>query len=190
MKDGSKRISVSLKFAVVMISFLFIVMLFTQGFLRWTLGLTVFMMIALSVGLKLIGGSSDTKEWVNSPRLDHTLNTRTGDIEKIIEGAAEGKKISQALLEQKVRVLIQRKLEVKKGISRNEFKELLKDQQRLKEVVDDEKIVKFLVDSKSLNDLGGGSDEDVGGERKQLVRKGYDYRKWIEDVLDSVEGYR
>jgi len=190
MTDDSKKTSVSLKFAVVMISFIFVVMLFTQGFLRWTLGSTVFIMIALSVGLKLISGSSRTKEWVNSSRLDHTLNTRMGDIESIVEGAAEGKKISQALLEQKVRDLIQRKLEVKKGISRKEFKDLLNDKQRLKIAVDDEKIVKFLVDSKSLDDLGGGSGKDEDGKRKQLERKGSDYRRWIEDVLDSVEGYR
>lgn len=186
MKTESEGISGATKFAILIISALFILMLFAHGFLRWTLGLTVFILIALSMGMKLKEDFHRVEVWNNKKKLDETLNTRTGGIDQVIDGAVSGKKISQALLEQRIKSIIQRKLSEKQDISRNGFKELLEDRKKLKETVEDDTIVDFLVNARDLKDIG----KDVKKERDEHRRKdGEGYRRWIEEVLDSIEGY-
>ncbi len=184
-KASSFKFSNVDKLEMTIIVIIFFFMLLFEGALRWFLGVLIFAFAADLIGGGLFKDSKRREIWGNKSSLDEPLNTRLESLDKIIEGAVKGKKISQALLEQKIIELIQRKLDLERGISRESFKELLKNPEELKKVIDDEVIYGFMMDARMLIYLGNKKRSD---ERSHRVT-GQEYRRWIEEVLDRVEVY-
>ncbi|MBS3789953.1 MAG: hypothetical protein KGY66_03460 [Candidatus Thermoplasmatota archaeon] len=148
------------------------------GMLRLTLAI----LILLVIGSNLVYWSMEETRysdiWERDDEFDEVVNLKLKKNSDLVKRAFKGMELSQGYLEKKIRDLFLDKLMDDKNLSREETRELLKDSEKFRQVVDDEVISDFILSKRE-------EDEQSSIERLE----GEDYGQWISTLLKRIEGW-
>ncbi|MBS3781593.1 MAG: hypothetical protein KGY68_03165 [Candidatus Thermoplasmatota archaeon] len=146
------------------------------GMLRLTLAI----LILLVIGSNLVYWSMEETRysdiWERDDEFDEVVNLKLKKNSDLVKRAFKGMELSQGYLEKKIRDLFLDKLMDDKNLSREETRELLKDSEKFRQVVDDEVISDFILSKRE-------EDEQSSTERLE----GEDYEGWISTLLERIE---
>lgn len=133
-------------------------------------------------GYGLLDWSSAVTEkhvfWREKEELDEEVNLRMHGTSKILERALDGEKTSQKALLEKMRKTFFIKLKEKRNLTDDDLQELLIDEKKLRKIVQDEVISKFILSE--LNEKERGKEEGIFSTNK-------DQRKKIEHLIRRIE---
>ncbi|GEM_PF-2518118 len=140
---------------------IFTLLLFSAGTQMRFLGMVLTIWIALTMIFAAKQKTKSISSWTRPKRkeiMDNVPLRRRGDT---IERALNGLKLSQILLERRLRRGIMEKVKDEKDLSETEMKKLMKRPNELKKVIDDDFLTDFLLHSRRLKDIIQEDKEDT-----------------------------
>ncbi len=175
---------------------LMIILLFSGGYLQRF----VTMLLLSWIGSHIIFTASKDvniiSTWRRPQGEDKVQNLPLERMSGRMDRALKGLELSQTLIEKRLKRDLVEKIKEKKDMSEGDIKELLKNEDDLRKIVEDETLVDFLLNSKKIEDIVGKEDERVNGfhllSRSEDVNKKKDsaYEKKMKDVMEKVSGWR
>jgi len=97
--------------------------------------------------------TEDPDRWTEDEELDESINLRIQDVSELLKRAAEGKEKSREILHKRLKEIFFVKLKMKEDISRDEIRDLTKEPEEFRKVIQDEMISDFILstEEKSSN---------------------------------------
>jgi len=145
-----------------------IVILFAYSLLDWTTRMT-----------------EKTTDWTEKESLDEGINLRIQDISELLQRASEGKEMSQDILHKKLKKIFFLKLKDIEDISDNDLRDLVRNPEEFRKVVQDDVIADFILS------LEEESKEKKSRRSRFLSSSDYknqkNYKKKIKDLIQRIE---
>ncbi|MFP4143131.1 MAG: hypothetical protein ACLFT7_07315 [Thermoplasmata archaeon] len=148
------------------------------GMIRLTLAILILLVIGFNLIYWSIDETRNTDIWKREREFDEVVNLKLRKDSDLVKRAFRGMEVSQGYLEKKIKDLFLDKLMDDRNLIQEEIRELLKDEEKFREVVDDEVISDFIL-SKT------GEEEQSYTERL----RGEDYEQWISTLLERINGW-
>ncbi len=145
-----------------------------SGMFRLTLALLIIFVIGFNLVYWVVEETDDTEIWEREDELNEEINLKLKETSELVQRAFRGMELSQGVLEKKIENLFLEKLKENRNLSEEEVRELVRDQEKFRQVVDDELISDFILSKK---------DEDFSSER--LERE--NYKRLISTLLKRIE---
>ncbi|MFP3872261.1 MAG: hypothetical protein ACOCTR_02600 [Candidatus Natronoplasma sp.] len=161
------------------------------------------MLLIVLVGFSVIfAAKRNTKSislWRRGARGKERENLPLKRRSELLERGVRGLKLSQALLERRLRKSLMEKVKDEEDLSDREMKGLLKDHLRLRKMVEDDTLVDFLLNSKRLKDVI--DEENDSSKFLEVLRtfrpsryeersKDESYEDHIEEVMEKITDWR
>ncbi len=185
------------KLMLGLIAFLSFFFIFMGGYIEWVLGLIVLALMCLLIVSEISDRSRDMSFWKRDNELDIELNMNLKEISKVADRAYNGKKVSKAKLEEHIIKEFLEKIKIERSLSNDEIENLLDDPDKMKKIVDDEKITSFILGSKSYTDIVHEKSihERPDTRWSRIIKKfknnkeerNEDYKERINEVLERME---
>lgn len=180
----------SLLLQVIIFSALIVLTFFLQGGTRWTLALIILFFAGIIVARRLSRDLKKPSIWRRESELDEFVHRELPQTDELVDRAFKGKRLSQAMLEQKLKKIFIDKLMDKRNLKREEIDELMKDEKKLDKVVGDETLSDFLVNVTDPSDTIS-EDEEADLEKDILERGGEsidtDYKGYIKKIMKRMK---
>ncbi|MGM0405725.1 MAG: hypothetical protein ACQEQM_06245 [Thermoplasmatota archaeon] len=155
---------------------------------QWIVGLIVLGIVGLNIFFNLYGKSEKLDKWERKNKLDNIIHLKISRTSDVAKSAFKGKKVSQAILEEKLIDEFIKKMMDKKNLNEAEIKILFDNPSKLKKVIGDEEISSFVLKGKSLKKLLQNLDEDAS--KKVLfraIKEDKEYKRKIERLIKKME---
>ncbi len=183
--------------ALLSLTVLFFLLMLGNGTgILGALGRAIGFFILIILGYNLIDWNLETTEnfelWREKREVDQKVNLRILETSKLVDRAAEGEKLSEENIAEKIRDVFFIKLKERKDLSEGGLRALLDDQKELRKVIQDEKISDFI--------LYGFEDREAHEEKKKddgIIKKtklfgssgknGEKQKKEIERMIRRIE---
>ena len=172
---------------LVMLSILFL-MGGDEG-LPYSLGRVISFIIVLLFAYSLLDWTSNITEksddLTDKDSLDENINLHIKDISRLLERASEGKEKSQEMVHEKLKKIFFLKLKEVKDISDNDLRDLVRNPEKFRKVVQDEVIADFIL---SLEKKSDGtktrrskflSSSEMNSQRK--------YKKKMKEIIQRID---
>ncbi len=132
-----------------------------------------------------IGRKTESLEiWSGETNMTKDENFKLVDDSKTINRAGKGMEFSRGKLKKRIKDLILDKIKVEKDLTDEEVSDIIDDEERLRESVDDDAIVEFLL---SFDKKDDGSSKEKGIFKTSLLRDDEDYKKEIASILERID---
>ncbi|MFW5946778.1 MAG: hypothetical protein ACOCTN_07930 [Candidatus Natronoplasma sp.] len=159
--------------------------------LPYTIGRIVALIIILILAYSLITWIShiteESEDWIEKESLDEDINLRIQDISELLKRASEGKEKSQEILHEKLRKVFFLKLKEIEDISDNDLRDLVKDPEEFRRLVQDEIIADFILSmEEESNETNSGKFEVFSSSNGQGEKK---YKKKIKEVIQRIDSW-
>ncbi len=115
--------------------------------------------------------STPLRKWNRNDRLDEIEHLILPNIDIFVKGACEGSVYSRERIHRDVRRWAIVRLAQNSDVSEKYIKSLIEDPEELKEFIQDDTIVKFLL------------------SREGSIPKGIDYKVWVSKIIEKVEAW-
>ncbi|MFP3872271.1 MAG: hypothetical protein ACOC55_02740 [Candidatus Natronoplasma sp.] len=180
-------------FALAFLTLLFFIFMLSEGtgivgVLGRTLGFLILVILAYSMIDWVSSSTKDPEYWEDKRELDEEVNLRIQEASELLERVSKGGKISKKNLSKKIREVFYIKLKEKKDLSNEEVRELLKDEERFREVVKDSVISDFILssneDKETTNGKKGSIEKLIGSNSSN--ERGEEHKKEIERVIRRI----
>jgi len=171
--------------------FLIAVMLFIDDTLKWVVGLFIILMMGGIIVFQIYEKSRDVSFWERDNELDSIVNLNLERVSDIAGRAYRDRTISKALLEQRIKEEFFKKIKNYKNLSDSKMEQIKNDPNRLRKIIDDDVITKFILESKgyseTVHDESGNKKpiSKIFGFKKISINK--DYKQRIDEVLKRME---
>ncbi|MFW6195871.1 MAG: hypothetical protein ACOC5D_00920 [Thermoplasmatota archaeon] len=173
------------------ITFLTIMMFFISGSLKWVIGLSIILFLGVILIFEIYNRSAEISFWKRDNELDSIVNLNLERMSEIAGRAYHDKTISKSLFEERVKEEFIKKLKNYKNISDAEMERLMENPKELREIIDDDMITKFILESKSYNQAV----HEQATTKKSFTQKfglakitvDKDYKDKINEILERME---
>jgi len=146
------------------------------GMVRLTLSILILLVIGFNLVYWVVEETEYSDIWRRDDEFDEVVNLKLRNSSDLVERAFKGMELSQRYLEKKIRDLFMDKLMDNRNLSREETRELLKEPEKFRQVVDDEIISDFILSKKK---------EAKQFSTERLERE--DYERWISTLLRRIK---
>ncbi len=146
------------------------------GMVRFTMAILILFLIGFNLIYWVVGDTENSDIWKREVEYHEEVNLKLRGSSELVQRAFKGMELSQGYLEKKIKDLFLDKLMDKRNISQEELRELMRDPERFRDVVDDKFISDFILSKK---------DESEKSFEKRL--KGKEYEELISELLTKIE---
>lgn len=166
---------------------LFIFLLFTAGNLKQFIGILLLAWISFSLIYAAKKNTKSISTWRRARQYDKVENLPLKRDSKTMGRALSGLKLSQNLVERRLRRIFMEKLKDKKDLSTKEMKKLLKKPSELEKIVKNKRLTDFLLNSKRIKDVIQEKDRHLSiNLLDKKERKDRSFEKKIKDVIENI----
>ncbi|MEF8832426.1 MAG: hypothetical protein V5A66_02775 [Candidatus Thermoplasmatota archaeon] len=161
--------------------------IFMEGMVRFTLAILILLLIGFNLVIWSISRTEYSTIWSREKEFDEEVNLKLKETSDIVKRAFRGMELSQGLLEKRIRNLYLDKMMEGRNLSQEEVKELLKEPEEFRRMVDDDMISDFIF---SRKDEIGSVDDRENIEDETPSSKGFegeDYDERISRLLKRIE---
>lgn len=185
---------------VVILLILTSFMLSVSGYLRLTMGVAVLGALSLFVLLSLLESTNPMERWRKPNKIDEIIGrSMLEDQSERMERAYQGRKLSQALLEEELKENFLSKVKRERDLDEEELENILEEPEELRTIIEDRMIFKFLMNHKTykgvVRNKKDGSDWKLSrgpsalsrlfGDK--LIQEDKKYRERMERLIDRME---
>ncbi|MEF8873721.1 MAG: hypothetical protein V5A88_03505 [Candidatus Thermoplasmatota archaeon] len=184
---------------LIVAAIIFTLLLFSGGTQLQLLTTFLIIWVGLTFIFAVSQKTKSISNWTRSGRNDQMENIPLKRRSKLVERALSGLKLSQTLLERRLRREIIERLKDEEDLSEGEMKKLLKDPMQLKEVLNDDVLTDFLLDSRRLKDIiRENEDSSKFSKIRSFFRRSEDekeerrraYQRKIRKVMKRISDWR
>ncbi|MEF8831905.1 MAG: hypothetical protein V5A66_00115 [Candidatus Thermoplasmatota archaeon] len=177
---------------LILSGILSIAIFFSGGHLKQLISLSLIAWV--SIGLLYISGKEAKKieEWKRIKSENKIFNLPLKRTSSIVERAVRGRILSQVLIEKRIREALMEKIKNMNSLSEKELKALFKNPSALRELIGDETLSDFLMNSKRMRtgDVIQKKDEKQlnfkDAQNEGAREKGETYQRKIEGVIEKI----
>lgn len=167
-------------------AFFLLMTLFTKG-IRGMLAMSIIIVGSYIVIKKASSRSRPSSSW-SRREFEHDGKLPLKKTSKILSKASRGSTVSRALLEERIREEILRKLRREKNLSEDDIEELIEQPEELFQVMDDWVLSEFVLYCRTRDDLiKDSSEETQGSPDPWLPRDQRSYRAKVADVIKRAK---
>ncbi len=168
-----------------------LLIIFTRG-VRPALVIITFIIPLWLLVEKIMNDTNSLSTWKSiEKKEDFSRLPLASDIRKM-KGAKKGQKVKQAILEGRLKDQVYHVLKNDYHLSVEEIRDLEENLDEKREKIDNEVLIRYLKNSRDLNDLKRPDGEDQHelfseSEKKELDDKKFDFEEKIEPVVEELE---
>ncbi len=127
--------------------------------------------------------TTTSERWTEEESLDEDINLRIQDISELLQRASEGNEKSQEILHNKLKKIFFLKLKEIEDISDNDLRELLREPDEFRKLVEDDIIADFIITLEKRSDDDGGS-KFLSSSKRISQRK---YKEKIKEIIHRIK---
>jgi len=146
------------------------------GMVRVTMAIFILLLIGFNLIYWVVEDTENPDIWKRESEYHEEVNLKLRGTSELVQRAFKGMELSQGYLEKKIKDLFLDKLMDKRNISQDELRELMRDPEGFRDVVDDKVISDFILYKK---------EESEKSFEKRLKEK--EYEELISELLTKIE---
>lgn len=148
----------------------FIILLFLGGGLGEILATILSIWIGLFVIFAATRKAKQLSPWKRTKNIEKTHNLPLKRTSNTTERAMKGFKLSQMLIEKRLRKAFIEKIKEEKSLSENDLKRLIENPSDLEKIIKDEELFNFVMNSKTIEDLSQKNSKSFLSKVKESLR--------------------
>ncbi len=157
-----------------------------SGGVRWLVIILALGIVATLLMKIFHNKTSPLVTWRNQNELDIIVGSRLNRTSNLVNRSSKGLETSRAMLEGRLMDDFVEKMKQERGYSPDHIDELLEDNDRLIEEVDDDVITEFLINCNHYREL---CRENKSLSSRRSFKKDEDYRRKIIDLINRMEDW-